>query len=634
MSNQPQLSASNSAVNAERTYADLILDYLLQIDVDYIFGIPGGALEPLYNALDRQQKHGPTKSHTNPLADKHARKSRRNTEAIRAITARHEAGAVFMAEGYSRETGKLGVCCATTGPGATNLLTGVASAYQERIPMLVITPQTALPNFGRHALQESSEDAIDTVGIFEHCTRYNSLVSHADQLEGKLFTSLFTAFQHPRGPVHLSIPMDILNGRLLTSQPRYQVATMLRQPSVMDEAMFGELCQSIKTARKKLLFIGGGCKSAIRHIVQFAEMLEIPIVTSAVGKACISSYHSLNRGVFGFAGHASAGALITGAETDLIIAVGTSLDELSTGGWDSALLNDKLVHIDATAENFSRSPMAKLHVLGELRYVFSSLISEFSLVEAASKQRPKIASNVINQSVDSVTSATFTPDMQNLQGINLDSGEAWLSAEAPIKPQRLMHDLTMRLPANSRFVADAGNAWAWTTHYLHLKQGNRYRIGMGFGAMAWAIGAAVGTALGCRGTAVVCITGDGSFLMSGQEITVAVAEKLPVIYVVLNDRALGMVKHGQMLRGGAQIAFELPPVDFVGMAKSLGADAHAIYSPQDLERLDFDAMCTAKRPTLLDVHIDVDEVPPIGARINTLKKGDDAKRGAAQELSH
>jgi acetolactate synthase-1/2/3 large subunit len=192
----------------------------------------------------------------------------------------------------------------------------------------------------------------------------------------------------------------------------------------------------------------------------------------------------------------------------------------------------------------------------------------------------------------------------------------------------------MRFPANTRFVADAGNAWAWTTHYLHLKQGNRYRIGMGFGAMAWAIGAAVGTALGCRGTAVVCITGDGSFLMSGQEITVAVAEKLPVIYVVLNDRALGMVKHGQMLRGGAQIAFELPPVDFVGMAKSLGADAYAVYSPQDMERLDYDAMCNANRPTLLDVHIDIDEVPPIGARIKTLKKGDDAKREVAQALSH
>ncbi len=499
--------------------------------------------------------------------------------------------------------------------------------------MLVITPQTALPDFGKHALQESSEDAIDTVGMFDHCTRYNSLVSHEEQLEGKLFTALFTAFQHPRGPVHLSIPMDILNSRLFTSQPRYQVATMLRQPSVMDDAMFGELCQSIKNARKKLLFIGGGCKSAIRHIVQFAELLEIPIVTSAAGKACISSYHRLNRGVFGFAGHASAGALVSGEETDLIMAVGTSLDELSTGGWDSALLNDNLVHIDVTAENFSRSPMAKLHVLGELRYVFSSLISEFSRVEATGKQGSDISSDVMGQSVDNVSSATFTPDMQNLQGISLDSGEAWLSAETPIKPQRLMHDLTMGFPANARFVVDAGNAWAWTTHYLHLKQGNRYRIGMGFGAMAWAIGAAVGTALGCRGTPVVCITGDGSFLMSGQEITVAVAEKLPVIYVVLNDRALGMVKHGQLLRGGAQIAFELPPVDFVGMAKSLGADAYAVYSPQDMERLDFNAMCNASRPTLLDVHIDVDEVPPIGARIKALKKGDDAKRNAVQELS-
>ncbi len=635
MSEQQQYGAGKQAATLERTYADLILDYLLQIDVDYVFGIPGGALEPLYNALDRQQKDRSAQSHTNPLADKHARKSRRNSEAIQEITARHEAGAVFMAEGYSRETGKLAVCCATTGPGATNLLTGVASAYQERVPMLVLTPQTALPDFGREALQESSEDAINTVGMFEHCTRYNSLVSHEDQLEGKLFTALFTAFQHPRGPVHLSIPMDILNSPLQTSTPRYQIATMLRQPSVMDEAMFGELFQSIKQARKKLLFIGGGCKSAIRQIVQFAELLNIPIVTSANGKACISSYHRLNCGVFGFAGHASAGALIAAPETDLILAVGTSLDELSTGGWDAALLSDKLVHIDATAGNFSRSPMAKFHLLGELRYVFSSLTKEFSPVDEAGASGSETSHSDRGSTTEATcSSANFTPDMQNLPGISLDSSDAWLSSATPIKPQRLMHDLTMRFPDNTRFVADAGNAWAWTTHYLHLKQGNRYRIGMGFGAMAWAIGAAVGTALGCRGTPVVCITGDGSFLMSGQEITVAVAEKLPVIYVVLNDSALGMVKHGQMLRGGAQIAFELPSVDFVSMAKALGADAYAIHSPEDLERLDCDAICNANGPTLLDVYIDVNEVPPIGARIKALKKGDDGKRELAKELSH
>lgn len=637
MSDQVQLRKTNPTLNIERTYADLILDYLVQIDVDYIFGIPGGALEPLYNALDRQQKHGPASLHSNPLADKHARKSRRSSGVIRAITARHEAGAAFMADGYTRETGKLGVCCATTGPGATNLLTGVASAYQDRIPMLVITPQTALPDFGKHALQESSEDAVNTVGMFEHCTRYNSLVSHEDQLEGKLFTALFTAFQHPRGPVHLSIPMDIMNNRLLTMQPRFQVATMLRQPSVMDEAMFGELCELVKKARKKLLFIGGGCKSSIQQIVQFAELLEIPIVTSAAGKACISSYHPLNRGVFGFAGHASAHELVQSDDTDLIMAVGSSLDELSTGGWDAALLSNKLVHIDATAENFSRSPMAQLHVLGELRYVFTSLTAAFSLRENVGTQRSEKEGNAMNQSVGAGSPALsvgqYTPDMQTLNGIKLESSDAYLSTETPLKPQRLMHDLAAKLPEDTRFVADAGNAWAWVTHYLHLKQGNRYRIGLGFGAMAWAIGAAVGTALGCRGKPVVCITGDGSFLMSGQEITVAVAEKLPVIYVVLNDQALGMVKHGQQLRGGARIAFELPPVDFAAMAKSLGANAHAIYSPHDLEQLDFDAICNADKPTLLDVHIDADEIPPIGARIKALKKGDAAKREVAREMN-
>src|SRR3990167_63874 len=150
------------------TYADLLVAYLNQLKIDYVFGVPGGAIEPLFDALARSERKG----------------------GVRAVVARHEAGAAFMADGYARETGRLGVCCATTGPGATNLLTGVASAYADNVPMLVITAQTPLPKFGRRALQDSSCSAIDIVGMFRHCTRYNSLVSHHEQLENKLIAAI------------------------------------------------------------------------------------------------------------------------------------------------------------------------------------------------------------------------------------------------------------------------------------------------------------------------------------------------------------------------------------------------------------------------------------------------------------
>ena len=198
----------------------------------------------------------------------------------------------------------------------------------------------------------------------------------------------------------------------------------------------------------------------------------------------------------------------------------------------------------------------------------------------------------------------------------------------PIKPQRLMHELSKSFPPNTRFFADTGNSFAWATHYLHPinrrvsgqrnKNNVNVRVSMEFSSMGWAIGAAIGTALANPENVVVCITGDGSFLMSGQEITVAVKEKLTVIYVVLNDGALGMVKHGQYLTGAEPVAYELPPTDFRNMARSMGADGYVIKSPHDLEALDFISICKHRGPTLFDVRIDTSEIPPMAVRVKGL----------------
>ena len=174
----------------DMTFSDLIIGYLEQFGVEYVFSVPGSPLGPIYDALARSERRG----------------------GPRSVLARHEGGAAFMADGYARETGRIGVCCGTTGPGATNLITGVGGAYADHVPMLVITPQTPLPTFGRGPFQESSADAeaIDVVGMFAHCTRYNSLVSHPEQLEKKLAAALTVAMQTPKGPAHLSIPADFL----------------------------------------------------------------------------------------------------------------------------------------------------------------------------------------------------------------------------------------------------------------------------------------------------------------------------------------------------------------------------------------------------------------------------------------
>lgn len=565
---------------------DLIVSYLEELHIDYVFGVPGGAIEPFYNALARSARRG----------------------GIRPVVARHESGAAFMADGYARETGKLGVCCATTGPGATNLITGVASAFMDSVPLLVITAQTSLPQFGKRALQDSSCTAVDTVGMFRHCTRYNTLISHRGQLEGKLVAAIMAAHRGS-GPAHISIPSDILREprriRNGADRPVAGDETLRQKFSLIDPTAVEKLRQALEKAKKMVIVIGGACGEAMDEILAFAENTGALLISGPEGKGWIDPWHPQYRGVYGFAGHESARQALFDEEVDLVLAVNTRLGEmLLCGGEEKRLLNDKLVHIDGVAEHFTRSPMARLHVCGQPRAVFESLNRTLRQVRRAPAGATDLKSGL--------TIAGIPPHLI------IEDDSTWLAADGPLKPQRVMVELATRFPENSRFLVDAGNSWAWATHYLHPKSAGRYRIAMGFGSMTWAIGAAVGTALGCPGNPVVCLTGDGSFLMSGQELSVAVTEKLPVIFILLNDQALGMVKHGQRLGGGEAIAFELPPVDFCGIARAMGARACRIASLDDLNRLDVAEICAAPGPTLLEIHIDPEETPPMGARMKAL----------------
>ena len=594
------------------TYSDLIIDYLAQMGTEYVFGVPGGAIEPLFDALAREQDRNTPRHYPDYKQD--GRHKVRGEASPKLIISRHEAGAAYMADGYTRETGKLGVCCATTGPGATNLITGVASAFADRIPMLVITPQTALPNFGKMGLQESSGDAVDVVTMFDQCTRYNTLVSHPDQFEGKLFKALIHAYQRPKGPVHLSVPMDILNAEHPVGRASFQIGPLIRKNKVLDKQSLISLCHLLKKAKKVVFFMGGGCREAVSEIKRFAAMIDADIVTSPSGKRWIDGNSSQYRGVFGFGGHSSARDALLDESVDLVLAIGTSLGELSTGGWDkNALLNDKLVHIEATIENFTRSPMACLHIHGTLSEIFKHMIYKMKREHDNSGSEITLVKKNVLRSVDDNNDA-------DVKRLTLNDPAKSTSNNVPIKPQRLIHEMETRFPKNTRFYIDAGNAWAWAIHYLSPKELNRFQIAMGFGAMGWAIGAAVGSAFGNKGEPVVCLTGDGSYLMSGQEITVAIQHQLSVIFIILNDSALGMVKHGQRLGGGEQIGFELPEVDYAAMARTMGANGIAIKNPEDFEKIDFEKLCYRRGPTLLDVYIDGEEVPPMGVRMKTLDR--------------
>ncbi|KMT63720.1 thiamine pyrophosphate-binding protein [Catenovulum maritimum] len=582
---------SNQTQNNDDThvydYADLILEYLRQLKVEYVFGVPGGAIEPLFNALARSERKGGPK----------------------VIIARHECAAAFMADGYHRETGKLGVVCSTTGPGATNLITGVATASVDKTPMLVITAQTALPKFGKRALQDSSETAIDTVGIFRHCTKFNALVSHEQQFESKLVSALMNAVQSPKGPVHLSIPSDILRTAYTNENPHLHVNYLMQRPSFEDKVAVELLIQEILQVDKVVLFIGHGCGRAYDKIQDLAESINAPFVSGPMGKRWVNEKHPLYRGVYGYAGHNSAKELFQNPDIDLILVFGASITDMGIGSLPTHVLNEKLVHIDSSVESFSRSPMAKLHVCGHLDGIVNRLLAKIS-----------------QQSWTRTWQGLEFDAHRNALGgyVELLDEEKCFSDAVPLKPQKLMAHLTKNLPEQTRVFIDTGNIWAWATHYLNIADNNgMYRVSMGYGSMAWSIGAVIGSALASPNKPHICLAGDGAWLMSSHEIGVAVIHKLPIVFVILNDAAFGMIKFGQQLSQAESIGWQLNQVDFAALAKAQGANGIIIESVADLEAVNLDELFDSEGPTLLDVRIDPDEVPPMFARIKSLQEGKD-----------
>jgi len=567
------------------TLSSLIVDYLNLLGVEYLFGIPGGHISALYDALAVSERQG----------------------GVRAILSRHESGAAFMAAGYARETGRLGVCCATTGPGATNLVTGVAAAYADHDPILVLTAQTALAKFGQAAFQEASPDMVDSAAILGHCSYYNSLVSHPQQLEYKLLSALRFALRPPFGPVHLSIPVDIFRTAVQPHSLHTDLIDSLKNPpALLDDHAFTALCEKLGNTLsskkpKVVILIGNSCGNAADDIIRFAERLNADIITTQAGKNWISGYHPLNKGVFGFSGHHSARLALSDEQVGLILAVGTRLGQWQTSAWDDVLLNNKLVHIHNSETYLARSPMAALHVLGSIETLFARLLSWCDEVNI--KQ---------NHVYEQDSRPLFPPH------ISLREPESYQTSGSPIHPNAMLAHLKQQLPDDQCcYVIDTGNALAWTFHYLFLSESNRYRVSVDSAAMTWGIGAAVGIALALQTKqpqnpdTVVCLTGDGCFLMSGQELTVAVEEQLNIIFVLLNDQSYSMVRQRHDVTGKEHLPLAIPPVNFCDMATAMGARAYRIEHSDDFNQLDFDAMRAALAgPTLLDVIIDPEQVAP------------------------
>ncbi len=573
--------------------ADLLVHYIEQIGVNTVFGVPGGAIEPILDAVARSRRRG----------------------GLKLVVARHESGAAFMADAWSRETGLPGVCIATSGPGATNMITGVANAADNRIPLLAITGQPPLPLFGRHALQESEAAGIDIPAIYGHFCSYSSLLSHPDQAEAKISAALLHACRESR-PAHVSIPVDVQRS-LVARMPGAHLEVLSRPPRLVDEEALRKLLAILAETRLAAVVLGLLPSVVMPMMMAFIERSATPFVSTPDAKGLVNPGHPLYRGVVGFAGHQQALDLL-GEADGALLAFGMDASEWGSAGWSPLLLNERLIHVDEQPAHLLATPMARLHVQGD----FSSVIAR--LLEARLPETPGP-----ERTGQSFLAAWRMSDLPS----------DYRAGSARVLPSMLMDYLSAHLPPQVRVVADAGNSTAWAVHRLHVAErrdsgrhlmaagaprDSRYgdrswlRVLTNFAPMGWAIAASVGYAMADPLRLTLCLTGDGSLLMNGQEMTVALALRLPVIWLVLNDSSLGMVRHGQQLARAESIGHELPAVDFAAMARAMGMPSWRIPDLDTLRAFDTSVFRNLDGPCLIDVLIDADEVPPIGMRLKAL----------------
>ncbi|MDA3851535.1 MAG: thiamine pyrophosphate-binding protein [Spirochaetaceae bacterium] len=570
-----------------KTCAEILVEYLKLEGVGYVFGIPGGTIVPLLEAIE-------------------------NEPDIDFIMTRHEAGAAFMADMYARATGKLGVCLSTAGPGATNMLTGVACAHRDGVPLLAITGQPATHTTGKGAVQESSSFGVDTVRIYEETCGFSSIVSEPAVFRQIVTTALRVALGNHKQAVHISLPSNISSHRcdsyeMPTDPRKYRIENKSFDPQALKKAV-----ALILDAKKPAILLGSAVNSTktMEDLISLAEEIQCPVMTSPQGKGRFPETHELCLGVFGFAGSEIARDYLLDEKIDLLVVIGSTMDEWTTNAWDSRISPEKyLIQIDSDSQNIGKNFPVSLGVIGDINRIIHELNLEI--------QKEKSTYSDLDQRIQN--RMKYLMEFRNKkQHQYIKSKE--LSNASPIKPQRLFHDINQIISKDGIVITDAGNSYAWSLHHLKITPPQSFFISLGFASMGHGTAGAPGVKLAFPDREVIVFSGDGSFLMNGNEIHTAVQYNIPVLWIILNDNTLGMVYHGMKALTGRPIASEFSsPVDFCSLAQSLGAHGARVTKAEDIIP-QVRRLLDMKKPAVLDVLIDREEEPPFLERIKGLKK--------------
>jgi acetolactate synthase-1/2/3 large subunit len=563
-------------VQMKDTTAAVMAKYLEQENVKYLFGVPGAHVLPLYDAIYR-------------------------TTTIKPILAKNEAGGAFMAYGYAAVTRNLGVCCGTVGPGATNLVSGVTAAHMDSIPLLVITGQVGTKAFGRSAHQEATGygRTIDQCALFKNITKMSVMITDKDSVSRTLRSAIRAALSGRQGPVHIAFPSNIqleeINEEILLPET-YRPGSTVHALRIDQIKTIADL---VYNAENPAMLIGYGASRCADDgiIIQLAEKLQIPVATSGKAKGVFPEDHPLSLGCLSIRGSKAANTYLR-SNIDVLLVVGTDFSEMTSHGWDPKLQPLKaLIQIDIDPNEIGKNYPVQVGLVADATDALHSLNSY--LLEFPSK-----------------TKRDLIPFKESMQYYN--EAESF-SDKLPMKPQRLMRELRSSLPRNTLIFGDMGNTYSWILRYFQSYPEGMNFLPSGMACMGSSVAACIGGKLGKPGSPVICICGDGDFLMTGMEVLTAVDYKIPVIWIILKNNRLGAIHDVQELSyQGRFSASMFTEIDFVSIAKAFGARGFRIENPENIASTMKDAL-NVNGPVILEAVIDQDEKFPLTRRAIALK---------------
>lgn len=550
------------------TGAEAVMRTLEELGVDAVFGYPGGAIMPAYDTLIEA--------------------------GLDHVLVRHEQGAIHMAEGYAHATGQVGVCIVTSGPAATNLVTGLTDAMMDSIPILALTGQVASTAIGTDAFQEA-----DVTGITMPITKHNELVRSADRIVDAIKEGYHIARSGRPGPVLIDLPKDVLNAELdFDWDPDVDLPGY--RPTVRGHGrMIREGLSLIGQAERPVIYAGGGLvrSGADAELRAFAERLQLPVVTTLMARGVMPDTHELAIGMPGMHGHVAAVRAFQ--ETDLLVVLGARFDDRVTGRLDAFAPHAKVVHVDVDPAEIGKNRHADVPVVGDLKVVLGQFLAH--LDDLAEKDR------LAEVTPDTTAWRAHLARLHEEHPLRCDQPDSGV-----LKPQTAIRAIHAQWGDEAVYVAGVGQHQMWASQLIPYTRGRQWINSGGLGTMGFAVPAAIGAKVGVgREVPVVAIDGDGCFQMTFQELATAVQHDIPVVFCVINNGFLGMVRQWQSLfyedrRSQVELPQALP--DLVLLAEAYGIPGFRVERVEDLAPTLEKAAAITDRPVVVDLRVDPEEM--------------------------